>query len=96
MKDRELIEFATDFRKGILGDHSSKMMCFAVSAPLQGILSACGVNSELVETDLGECNHLFLVLDDGRVLDPTADQFNYWRKENLPPVYLGKKLDIHG
>jgi hypothetical protein len=59
-------------------------MCFAVSAALQGYLSSCGVETELVEADFGHTNHFWLRLPDGRILDPTADQFG------LSPVYLGK------
>jgi hypothetical protein len=58
-------------------------MCFAVCAPLQPLLYLAGVESELVEVSFAEVNHCFLRLSDGRILDPTADQFG------LEPVYLG-------
>jgi hypothetical protein len=85
MTDQELIAIATDFRAGLLGSHPSTDMCFAVSAPLQGLLSALyGVQTELEEVDFGDTNHVWLRLSDGRILDATADQFG------KPAVYLGE------
>lgn len=56
-----------------------------------------GVETECVETDLGAMNHIWLRLPDGRALDPTADQFNrLFPAMNLPAVYLGPPLSIHG
>lgn len=85
MTDAELIEITRDFRDGILNGRPSDLMCYAVSAPLQGFLSAVyGVETILEEVDLGECNHVWLRLPDGHILDATADQF-----PGMPPVYLG-------
>lgn len=95
MTDAELIEFATEFREGLLDGHPSNWMCFAVCAPLLSLLRLHGVDAELVEGDLGVCNHVWLRLPDGRVLDPTADQFNAHQIEQLPPVYLGPPSLIH-
>jgi hypothetical protein len=47
-----------------------------------------GVETELVEADFGWTNHCWLALPDGRILDPTADQF-VGHGATLPPVYLG-------
>jgi hypothetical protein len=77
-------------RKGILGKRSSRMMCMAVSAPLQGLLAALyGVETELETVDFPESNHVWLRLPDGRILDATADQFG------LEPVYLGEVPEIY-
>ena len=95
MTDDELIGFAMEFRKGILNDGPSWMMCFAVAAPLSGLLQLYNIDNNLVEGDLGEFNHFWLRLSDGRVLDPTADQFNDFGFEPLPPVYLGPPIKIH-
>lgn len=95
MTDADLIVFATEFRKGILGDDPPWMMCFAVCAPLVTLLGLHGVEAELVEGDLGEWNHFWMRLDDGRVLDPTADQFNDLFTEKMPEVYLGPPATIH-
>lgn len=73
----------TGFRSGILDGRPSRMMCFAVCAPLQAYLSMCGVETALVEAHFEECNHVWLQLPDGRILDPTADQFGF------PRVYIG-------
>ena len=91
MKDTQLVDFATEFRIGILDGRASTNMCFAVSAPLASLLRIHGVEAELVESDLAETNHFWIRLADGRVLDPTADQFD----ESLPPVYLGPATKIH-
>lgn len=95
--DKQLIWFATEFRRGLIGRHSSVAMCCMICAPLASILSLEGVEAEIVETDLSDKdfkvkNHLWLRLSDGRALDPTADQFDL----GLPPVYLGEpRPDIH-
>lgn len=92
MTDGELIDFASEFRSGILGDDPSAMMCAAVSWPLAAFLRCHGVDCDtptsIVQTDYGQCNHVWIRLSDGRVLDPTADQFG-----NYPPVYLGPPND---
>lgn len=58
-----------------------------------GYLAFIGVETtyEFVETE--DFNHAFLRLPDGRVLDPTADQYGHL---NLPPIYIGPALSIHG
>ena len=94
MNDKELLQFCEDFRDGILNGRSSDCMCFVVCAPLQGLLSVHGVKSDLVEIDLPHpdyeiANHFFLQLGDGRILDPTADQFGG------TAVYLGDALEYH-
>lgn len=95
MSDAELIQFATDFREGILNGESSAYMCAAVCWPLAGLLRYDGFPCETEESDLGICNHIYIRLPDGRVLDPTADQFNWCSVEQLPPVYLGEPKPIH-
>lgn len=91
MTDQELIQFATEFRAGLLGNRSSHRCCFVVCSPLATLLGLHGVEVELVESDLGKGrNHAWLRLADGRALDPTADQFG-----GYPPVYLGPPKKIH-
>lgn len=92
MTDKQLLKFATAFRKGMLGKRPSRLMCAMVSMPLSGLLSAHGVQTEVVRGELG---HVYLRLADGRVLDPTADQFNDDGGPQLPPVYLGSPSTIH-
>lgn len=96
MTDEDLLQIATGFRQGMLGDHSSEMTCAMVSWPLAGLLhSLYGVDCECVESDLGHCNHVWIRLADGRALDPTADQFNHFSDCDFPPVYLGRPAIIH-
>lgn len=97
MTDKQILKAATGFRKGILGKGPSYGMCFAVSAPLEGLLNLHGVEAKLTQImrGRGKGNHCFLTLPDGRVLDPTADQFNSFTNEHLPPVYLGDPKEIH-
>lgn len=96
MTDAELIECATEFREGILDGRDSDRMCAMVCWPLAGLLRMYGVETETIESDLGCCNHIWLRLEDGRALDPTADQFNrLFPYLKMPPVYLGEPTEIH-
>lgn len=96
MTDVEMVEFATEFREGILDGRPSNWLCAAVSWPLAGMLRLHGIECEAVESDLGGLNHVWIRLNDGRALDPTADQFNELFGFDNPPVYLGQPKDIHG
>ncbi len=95
MKDAQLKKFVLEFREGILGGRSSHMMCFAICSPLAPLLEMSGVKCELVEgvvvwTYSGkafETNHFWFSLPDGRIIDPTADQFD----PDGDKVYLGPK-----
>lgn len=94
MTDKQLLRFVASFRKGILGRSNSDGMCFAVTAPLAPLLRAHGVEAEIVEGEVdfmppGNMNHFWIKLADGRVIDPTADQFNNRTCRQLPPVYIG-------
>lgn len=105
MGGAELIDFASEFRAGILGPHPSFCRCFAVCAPLVTLLQMHGVGCEMVNTDLSDApyavaNHFWIRLSDGRALDPTADQFPDEASGDefppeLPPVYLGPPLAFH-
>lgn len=98
MTDEELIEVATEFRLGMIGEGSSEGCCFMVSAPLAGMLRAIyGVPCDLVESDHKDMDtacyqHVWIKLADGRVLDPTFDQFC---SEDPVPVYLGAPTEFH-
>lgn len=107
MEDKQLISYCRSFREGLLGGRSSYLMCAAVCWPLVGLLEMLySVKCEAVESHLGEINHVWIKLADGRALDPTADQFNGilctaairllgCGSNKLPDVYLGKPLMIH-
>lgn len=90
-----LLQYATSFREAVLQGTSSSRMCAAISGPLGAVVDLLGVGHELVQSDLGVCDHIFLRLADGQVLDATADQFNWCSREALPGVYLGPGRGIH-
>jgi len=92
MSDAALVDLCTGFRDGILQGRPSTRMCAVICYPLAGYLSFLGVEVAVEHGDpVRHCNHVWLSLPDGRVLDPTADQFD----ATLPPVYLGAKLPMH-
>jgi hypothetical protein len=88
--DKALVGFARGFRKGLLSGGSPEFMCYAICAPLQGLLWLEGIETNLthgwVQCGTYDMDHVWLELQDGRILDPTADQFPL----SLPPVYLGE------
>ena len=95
MNDRELKRIALEFRKGILAGSPSDMMCFAICAPLESYLVVCHeFVTHMEEVDFGCVNHCWLRLEDGRILDPTADQFS-GKTLKLPKVYLGEVPEIY-
>src|SRR5208337_1185750 len=84
-------KLVAEFRKGILGKRPSTNMCFVVSAPLQGYLHACcGVDCELESGMIGDYEHFWLRLQNGLILDPTADQFMTPEGDKMPEVYVGE------
>lgn len=91
--DKRLLRLAKDFRDGILGSASSLAMCAVVCYPLEGFLGAMGVHLQAEMVSFPKhpicANHVFLRLPDGRILDPTADQFG------LEPVYLGPFPELY-
>lgn len=96
MGDAELIEFAREFREGILDGGKPDMMCAAVCWPLAPLLRLHGVEcvcreATCISVSWGETNHIWIELADGRALDPTLDQFI----PEIGPVYLGKPMQIH-
>lgn len=94
--DSQLKTMCREFRKGMIGRMSSEGRCAMISWALQGFLSfAIRLDTQVYESEVGDWNHLYLVLPDGRVIDCTADQFNKRMKKRYPQVYLGKPLEIH-
>lgn len=100
MTDAELVEFASEFRRGLLGRRSSRYKCAMVTWPLAGYLEfegvECAVDAVRLPEEAHAVQHVFIALPDGRVLDATADQFNRRGKEpKYPKVYLGPRLYFH-
>ena len=89
MKATELKQIAKRFRSGLLKDREGDMMCGMVCYPLHSYLNFLGEHVTLEEVSLKFSNHVFLRLESGLVLDPTADQFGQSK------VYLGKELWFH-
>jgi hypothetical protein len=82
------------FRRGILGKRESEMMCAVVCYPLHGYLSMLGYETEVVESDFGTTNHVWLQLPCGCVIDPTYDQFS-GPTLKLPKVFIGPVPDTY-
>lgn len=97
MTDVQLLKFTRSFRRGLLGNGSSAGCCAMVCHPLSTLLEMHGVKNKVIESDLGVMNHVWIQLEDGRALDPTADQFwEHWGvTPKLPPVYLGAPTTAH-
>lgn len=98
-ESKELLRIVTSFRKGILGRKSPLKMCYVVCAPLSSYLKLGGYENELTEGEIrlnGQnkgliIGHYWITLKDGRIIDPTASQFNKMGNEDMPLIYFGKK-----
>ncbi len=79
MNDAEIISLVKEFTKGILDNKSTTDMCYMVCSPLASYLSMCGIECMLTEGNIIHCDnelhHFWITLSDGRIIDPTADQF---------------------
>jgi hypothetical protein len=95
----DLMALVGDFRQGIvdgIGGGSSASMCDAVCFPLQGFL-AFAENIEtrcrygFFETSSGALQHYWLEMENGEIIDPTADQLEAHGFPKLPGVYIGPR-----
>lgn len=99
VSDKRIYKIVREFRSGLLGPRGSgDSMCFAVCGPLVGLLNSMGVKAELRMAwlqlyEIGRSNHFWIELEDGRVIDPTIDQFNRVLGERLPKIYFGPPLE---
>lgn len=92
MTDKQLVKFCSAFRSGLIGTKPSHSMCFAMCWPMVGLLNTIGVECELNAPKNGQPGHHWIDLPDGRILDPTADQFiNPLSGNRMPKIYLGHK-----
>lgn len=89
----QIADIAKGFRKGMLGDRPAKQWCVAVSCSLAGFLKFCGYSCEIINGSIGYCQHCWIALGSGLILDPTADQFRNPSGEFMPKVYIGEKPD---
>lgn len=95
MSDREIIETSKEFVKGLLGKRSTRDMCFIVSTALAGYLNAIGVTCEAVEGLFDGWHHWWVELDDGRVIDATANQFKTNDKRHRHKNFWAEHSDMH-
>lgn len=96
MTDKKLLRITKSFRHGLLGRKDSDFQCFVVSAPLEAFLrheykfDTKLISGEVrVQSKPGRfmpLEHFWLELPDGRILDPTHDQFGYDEKVYLGPL----------
>lgn len=93
METNKIIQIAKSFTKGILGGKPTTDMCYMVCSPLVAFLSGSGIECTLTEGDIIHCeqelHHFWITLADGRIIDPTADQFgllNIWVRKQ-PSYY---------
>jgi len=98
MKIREQIRLqhiVEEFRAGLLDGQASAGWCFMVSSALAGYLSFLGYQARLTRgnIDIGEeeAEHFWLTLQEGLIIDPTADQFKQPTGHDMPPVFIGIK-----
>lgn len=84
-----LVECVTEFRAGLLGKRSDARMCFAVSSALAGYLHFLGQEAEVVHGSVGEHDHYWIELGDGRIIDATASQFKKPNGREMAQVYIG-------
>ena len=91
----DLLDYSRRFRDAVLGRAPSERMCYVVSGPLCAAITALGFGARLVKNKVAYMEHIFIRLDDGRVLDATADQFAHFA--DVGPIYLGEPVKrIHG
>jgi hypothetical protein len=96
MTDDDLVEIVRGFKSGILGNNSSHGACLMICFPLASLLRVFDVACEVVESDHSVNpesrwhSHFWIKLEDGRVLDPTFDQFG-----DTTSIYLGPPTKFH-
>jgi hypothetical protein len=94
MKDKDIVRFIVEFREGLVDGKPPDDACYTIYYAIQCMLSVMGVNTGMLEVTVPphltkngqEAQHFVLQLSDGRILDPTADQFP---RTGFPAVYLG-------
>lgn len=89
--DSELIRIARSARERITLGGQSSGYCAVVCVPLAAYLTRRGLPADDVRGAVGEWQHSWIALGDGRILDPTADQFNRHSVSRMPPIYLGAR-----
>jgi hypothetical protein len=89
MSNEEIKKIAKGFTKGLLDGRPTTDMCYVVCSPLVAYLHFCGIDCSLTEGEVNQYHHFWITLSDGRIVDPTADQFgllNVWARKQ-PSYY---------
>lgn len=81
------------FRRGIVQNDEPFRKCYMVCAPLQSFLALLGWHTELVQGLCDGWEHYWLEFPDGRIVDPTASQFNKPNGAKMPKIYIGRRPD---
>ena len=91
-RTRALREQVELFRKGLLGKRAATQMCFMVSSALAGYLEFTGAcKCRVVQGEVRNCGHYWIALENGQIIDATADQFRKPNGGKMPPIYIGQK-----
>ena len=88
MTDKKILKLACQIRNIYVGNNSSRGYCILVSQKLHRELIAVGCPCTVMQGSVGRHGHLWVQLEDGRILNATGDQFT---RHRLPPVYLGPR-----
>lgn len=97
--DAEIVKIAKGFTKGILDGRPTIDMCYMVCSPLVAYLHCEGFECTLTEGEVNGYHHFWITLDDGKIIDPTADQFgllNIWvrKQPSYYRMYTAKDYDV--
>jgi hypothetical protein len=99
MSNEDIKKLAKHFTAGLLQGKSTVDMCYIVCSPLVSYLNFCGIECSLTEGELnGIYHHFWITLSDGRIIDPTANQFgllNVWARKqpSYYKAYTAKDFD---
>lgn len=89
MTEKQIAKIAREFTECLLDGRPTTDMCYMVCSPLVSFLNYLGVECTLTEGELQDTyHHFWITLSDGRIIDPTADQFgllNIWCRKQ--PTY---------
>lgn len=88
--DQQIMRIARATRDRITLGGRSSGYCAVVCVPLAVYLTSRGVSAVDIHGAVGEWQHTWIALENGRILDPTADQFNSKQyAARMPQIYLG-------
>ncbi len=100
--DDGLMRFVREFSDEILkfSNGDTRGMCAMVCDPLSAYMEFCGIKNQCVVFDVKSngiiSNHVCILLPDGRIVDPTANQFvNPATGKTMPHYYLGEIPDFY-